>query len=149
MVPALIALLAGSICNGVEIKADEPATEGKVDKRLADMLAAALDYSRVGKWGKATHLLQGVLDRKDGLVPVKIKGKDGKEMDDLGSAHAEADRLIANLPSQGIEYYQAQYGPAAAELLKKAKDDRKLLEEVVRRYGNTDAGREAKKRLKE
>jgi hypothetical protein len=132
------------------VKADEPATEDKVDRRLADMLAAGHDYSRAKDWVKATHVLQQVLDRKDdGLVPVKIKGKDGKETDGLGSARAEADRLIANLPPEGIEYYQAQYGPAAAELLKKAKDDRKLLEEVARRYGNTDAGREAKKRLKE
>jgi hypothetical protein len=48
-----------------------------------------------------------------------------------------------------MAYYQGTYGLRAAAELEQAKDDRKLLEEIVRRYGHTDAGREAKRRLRE
>src|SRR6516162_11311793 len=61
------------------------------------------------------------------------------------SVKSEADRLLANLPPKGKDFYQVTYGPRAAEDLKKAKASSSIeqLTIVTRNYLHTDAGAEA------
>ena len=54
-------------------------------------------------------------------------------------------RLIGELPPDGLEFYQVQYGQAAEARLKEAleKNDSSILAEVAQRYLHTQAGGEA------
>src|SRR5262249_15385223 len=101
-------------------------------------------------WAVATTLLQKVLDLpEDALVQLTRKGPDGKETKVLVSLRAAADRLLEGFPLGGRAFYQREYGPKAAELLKQARlfGEPTILAEVMRRYLHTEAGAEAAERL--
>lgn len=57
----------------------------------------------------------------------------------------EADQLIASLPEEGREAYELAYGTDAAKRLEQAvaQRDFEAIEEISRRFGNTNAGEEA------
>src|SRR5262245_4301448 len=117
-------------------------SEAKWERRLA----AAADYIAEKDWQRATMILQSVLDVPDDVfVQVKRPGKDGKEITYRTSAHAQAERMIRELPAAGLAYYRRAFQKSAADLLKQAeaKDRRQRLEEVARRFLYTDAGGEA------
>ncbi|HKB36700.1 MAG TPA: hypothetical protein VKD72_09615, partial [Gemmataceae bacterium] len=101
-------------------------------------------------WAVATTLLQKVLDLpEDALVQLTRKGPDGKETKVLVSLRAAADRLLGEFPVAGRAFYQREYGPKAAELLRQARlfGEPTILAEVMRRYLHTEAGAEAAERL--
>jgi outer membrane protein assembly factor BamB len=115
-------------------------------------IEAARDYIQAKRWEEVARALQDILDDpQDKFAPLPRKGADGKEVEVPTSVRAEANRLLAALPKEGLEVYKSygEAGPKAAEYLKKAKDattseDRLLnLGLVVRNYLHTDAGGEA------
>ncbi len=115
-------------------------------------IEAARDYIDAKRWPEVAEALQHVLnDRQDKFAPLLRKGPDGKEIEVPTSVRAEANRLLAGLPPEGLEVYKAykDAGPAAAEYLQKAKSADSTEERlsylglVVRNYLHTDAGGEA------
>jgi hypothetical protein len=146
--PLTILLAAVAVGSGWG-DANTKKSKAVADQKTAATLDAARDYIHDQDWAKATHLLQRVLDlQEDRLVPLRIN-VEITEVTILVSARKRADWLVGQLPPKGMAFYRATYGPRAAADLEEGKDDRKLLEEILRRYGYTDAGWEAKKRLRE
>ncbi len=116
------------------------------DNTLRRKMEAVQDYIKAKDWVKACQLLQFIVEGdQDVFVPVKRTGADGSETSVDVSIKKEANRLIANLPPEGQEFYKLTYGQLATDKLKEAKEQRskKLLAEVIRSYQHTDAGIEA------
>ncbi len=114
------------------------------DKRR--QLEAARDYILDEKWNIALDLLHKLIaTREDVFAQIERMEPDGKKKSVMVSVKAEASRLLGTLPKNGMEAYKTQFGPQAAEDLKKAKatGDPALLAEVMRLYLYTDAGAEA------
>lgn len=67
----------------------------------------------------------------------------------IQSAKAEAEHLLLTLPTEGLELYRTEFGPQARAALDEAIAESNVsgIEEVVRRYFHTTAGREATYRL--
>ena len=88
-------------------------------------------------------------DDQDKFAPLVRKGPDGKEVEVPTSVRAEANRLLAALPAEGLAVYKTTVGPTAAGLLAtaKAEDATKTriseLGIILSRYLHTDAGAEA------
>src|SRR5207237_5936026 len=83
------------------------------------------------------------------FVTLKRKGKDGKERPVVVSLRAEAERRLAGMPAEGRAYYEKEYGPPAAVLVRQARilNEPSLLAEAMRRFLHTRAGAEAAERL--
>jgi outer membrane protein assembly factor BamB len=116
------------------------------DGRYKNKINAARDYIKDGNWETATEILQSLLQlREDVMVPKADDTDDAKEGSGMVSVKDEANRLLANLPPNGKEFYQLKFGPTATELLKRAKatNDVALLSQVVAHFLHTDAGFEA------
>jgi len=117
-----------------------PATDRSAQKILRAANALIDDKD----WALATKALQSLLDRaEDSHVEVIRPGSDGKRI--IVSTRSEAERVIRGLPAAGFQYYEKEYEPVAAQLLKEAKafkgDD--LLAEAARRFRYTKSGLEA------
>jgi outer membrane protein assembly factor BamB/tetratricopeptide (TPR) repeat protein len=111
------------------------------DPGTVAVLEAAADYIEEKEWVEALRVLQKLLSHKeDRLLPPR-----GKGAGTWRSARAEALRLMANLPPEGREFYQLNYGPKADALLKAALKDNKPeeLAQVAAEYLYTDAGLKA------
>lgn len=82
--------------------------------------------------------LQGILDAPEDFV-TNERGAGFRSM------KRAVEEMLATLPAEGKKFYNVQYGPAAAQLLREAteRDDIDQLREVVRRYFFTSAGAEA------
>jgi outer membrane protein assembly factor BamB len=112
-------------------------------------LEAAEDYIHDQKWNEVVLMLQAVLDTKEDsffLIPADPKNHLPERWT---SARAEAERLLANLPPAGREFYQLATEPRAQQLLKEAiaSRDPQRLPEIVRRYLYTNSGAEALEQL--
>jgi outer membrane protein assembly factor BamB len=116
-------------------------TETDYPKRLE----AVNDYLAHRSWENGMHLLQGFLDREDAFVALEQTGPDGKPVLTWSTLRAEADRMLAELPREGVDFYRLTYGPVAKDLLAEAKKkkDAALLALVAQRYLHTEAGGEA------
>jgi outer membrane protein assembly factor BamB len=118
-----------------------------IDPKLNKRLEAAKDLIKEQNWPKVVQLLQGLLDlnREDVFLEVVRKGVDGKKTIDRVGVRMEANRLIGQLPKEGLEYYRQAWGQKAASLLEKAKEtgDERMLSTVAISYLHTDAGAEA------
>jgi outer membrane protein assembly factor BamB len=122
----------------------------KDEKGRKKAIEAADDYIREEKWDIAIPHLQKLLEiDEDVFVHLTRKNAEGKEVLTWVSVKQEADRLLGNLPSSGLDFYKLTYGAKAADMLKKAKQngDHALLAEIMKKYGHTDAGAEAIKLL--
>lgn len=135
----------GAMESGVELPRDP-----ELNKRLD----AAADYLREKDWAKAVGILQRLVETGedvfirlnpdlvknlgDALPGFSIQGKDV-------SIRALAGRMIASLPKDAREIYQAAYGQTATNQLKEARDkgDLEQLSNVFRSFLHTDAGRQA------
>ncbi len=113
-------------------------------------IEAAREYIDAKRWPEVVKAIQLVLDDdQDKFAPLVRKGPDGKEVEVPTSVRAEANRLLAGLPADGLAAYKTTVGPAAVALLGAAASDeiseRRLAElgTVVSRYLHTDAGAEA------
>jgi outer membrane protein assembly factor BamB len=116
------------------------------DNELKKQIQAAVDYIHEEDWATATRTLQRLVERyQDVFVQLLRNGPDGKERLAWVSVKSEANRLIGKLPRKGMEFYKLTYGPPAAEMLKRAKEngDKASMGLVMARYFYTDAGAEA------
>jgi outer membrane protein assembly factor BamB len=116
------------------------------DSNLKSQVEAANDYIQAEDWVEACRVLQKLIDRPDDVfVPVPRTNPDGKEVTAWVSVKKEANRLLANLPEKGKDFYKLTYGPKAATLLAdaKAKSDPALMAQIAKFYLYTDAGLEA------
>src|SRR5262249_18743444 len=114
----------------------------------AQRLEAARAFARRQDWKAAVALVQKVLDDdKDPLGPA-----DGDGL--RRGLRPEAQRLLASLPAEGRDAYQAEFDDRAANWLKEAlklnasldREDERLTA-IVRRYLYPDAGPEAVRAL--
>jgi outer membrane protein assembly factor BamB len=113
-------------------------------------LAAAHDYSKVRAWAETVRLLQALLDAPaDSFRREPYRDKHGKSAERWTSIRAEAERLLANLPKEGKDFYLLTYEPKARAALDaaRARRDPAALQEVARRYRRTRAGTEALEQL--
>jgi outer membrane protein assembly factor BamB len=111
------------------------------------LIQAAQDYIKKKEWRVTCECLQSLLeDKQDSFIEidggVDDKGKPAKRR---VSVRTEANRLIGELPADGLETYQVMYGQAASDALKSALDtnDPALLAEVALRYLHTKPGADA------
>src|SRR5207245_6394499 len=105
--------------------------------------AARDDYIKNEAWDEAAGLLQKILDSKeDVFVQVRQKSVNNQERVRWVSAKAEANSLLGTMPSEGLPFYELQYGSTARKLLNEAKDksDPQILADVAQRYFHTEAG---------
>jgi outer membrane protein assembly factor BamB len=118
-----------------------------IDSKLNKRLEAVKDLIKEQNWPKVVQLLQALLDlqKEDLFLVVVSKGVDGKKRIDHVGVRMEANRLIGQLPRDGLEFYRQTFGQKAAEKLKTAKEtgDERLLSEVHTCFLHTDAGAEA------
>ncbi len=131
------------------------------DLERKDPIVAALDYIAAARtaedpqkkkeyWDIATTHLQALLDRReDVFVAVACKGTDGKETKARLSVKAEANRLIASMPAEGLDFYKVRYGELSGAMLRQARENNNIeqLSTLMARYLYTDAGGEATKLL--
>ena len=118
------------------------------DRKTSNQIKAAHEYIAAKDWDNAVRLLQRVLDdSEDSLLESEVKDAQGNVRVLRTSARAEAERLIAALPKQGLATYRVKVGGLALTALAKARANPSLLEAVVRRYFFTDAGAEALTRM--
>lgn len=116
------------------------------DNALAGRVAAAEDYIREKDWEKAVTQLQRLLDRKeDVFVQATRRDANGRETRPWVSVRAEAERLLASMPSEGLEFYRLNQRASSKQLLDKARaeSDPAILADVAKRYLYTEAGAEA------
>ncbi len=110
------------------------------------LIQAAQDYVKKQEWRIAGECLQSLLETpEDSFIEVSRKNQRGQDVTVRVSVRAEANRIIGQLPPDGLESYQVQYGQVAYERLKEAveKADPALLAEISQRYFNTKPGQEA------
>ncbi len=111
------------------------------------LIQAAQDYIKKEDWRVACECLQSLLEGKEDSF-IEVDGppdEKGKPTKRRVSVRTEANRLIGELPANGLETYQVMYGPAAANALKGALDanDPAMLAEVALKYLHTKAGADA------
>jgi outer membrane protein assembly factor BamB len=129
--------------------ADKPFTDAvtlPVDREARRLMQAAQDYIKKKEWRIAAECLQSLLEnREDSFLEVENANEQGKTEKRRVSVRTEANRLIGELPPDGLEFYQVQYGQAAEARLKEAleKNDPAIIAEVALRYLHTQAGAEA------
>jgi outer membrane protein assembly factor BamB len=103
-------------------------------------------YAGGDGWSTYVEILQDILDAPDdSFVAVERPGPAGKAVAAWVGARAEAMRLIAALPKDGLAAYAALTKLRSKDLLDEARrqGDRSRLEEVARRYPLTPSGVEA------
>lgn len=116
------------------------------DREARRLIQAAQDYIKKKEWRVAAECLQSLLEsREDSFLEIDGATEQGKPEKRRISVRSEANRMIGDLPPDGLEFYQVQYGQAAGERLKDAieKSDPALLAEVASRFLHTTAGAEA------
>jgi outer membrane protein assembly factor BamB/tetratricopeptide (TPR) repeat protein len=118
-----------------------------VNRQSKQLIQAAQDYIAKKEWGTAAECLQQLLeDKQDSFVEIDAASDDkGKPSKRRVSVRNEANRLIGELPPDGLQMYQVKYGQAASESLKEALEtnDPARLAEVAQRYLHTKAGADA------
>ncbi|VTR94908.1 oxidoreductase : Pyrrolo-quinoline quinone OS=Pirellula staleyi (strain ATCC 27377 / DSM 6068 / ICPB 4128) GN=Psta_4175 PE=4 SV=1: PQQ_2 [Gemmata massiliana] len=111
-------------------------------------LKAARDYLAFKEppYNTICPLLQNILDApSDSFFDVKYKVGNETRVNRI-SVKTEANRIIADFQSEGLQFYQQAYGATAAGLLDnaiEAKGDVAILADVSQRYFHTRAGAEA------
>ncbi len=93
-----------------------------------------------GHYSDASVLLDEILRRDEDFF---FKPDDDKPT--LSSLKAEAQKLIGEMPPDGLQAYQLQFGASAQQKLNAAiaSGDAKELEEITRRFFHTQAGYDA------
>src|SRR5436305_1387305 len=110
------------------------------------LIRTAQDYIKKKEWRTAVECLQSLLEnRDDSFLVIDAPDDQGRTEKRRISVRTEANRLIGDLPPDGLEFYQVQYGQAADARLKEAleRNDPAILAEVALRYQHTKAGAEA------
>src|SRR5689334_19883025 len=91
------------------------------DRESKRLIQAAQDYIKKKEWQVVCESLQSLLEGKeDSFLEVTTNDADGKPVTRRVSVRTEANRLIGELPPDGLEFYQVRYGPGAEARLKEA-----------------------------
>jgi outer membrane protein assembly factor BamB len=111
------------------------------DPALRKKLEAARDYIQTREWPEAVGLLQSLLDaRTDSFVEIPAAREGERSV--WRSTREEAERLLAKLPAEGLQYYRLAQDPPAQRMLKEAvkEGDIRKLAVIVRRFRFTPTG---------
>jgi outer membrane protein assembly factor BamB len=117
-----------------------------VDVKWEHRLVVVRDYIHAKRWAQAIQLLQTALDQPgDVYVNAKRKGKDGQVVAARMSLRDEAERIMREVPAEGLAFYRAANKEAAESLMKEAKalDSTDLYGLIAKRYLFTEFGPEA------
>jgi len=135
-VPALFNAAKSSASN--EVLADDPFPPP--DRRDLQRLSQAKELIAKGRYGEAVQYLGAILDGSEDYFFQPRQNKTTR-----CSLKNEAIRLIGQMPREGRELYELQYGSRARQLLEEATaaGDAQGLAEVSRRFFHTRAGYEA------
>ncbi len=117
-----------------------------VNRQSKQLIQAAQDYIAKKEWGTAAECLQQLLeDKQDSFIEIDAAPDDkGKPSKRRVSVRNEANRLIGELPPDGLQMYQVKYGQAASESLKdalEANDPARLAEVAQRVFAHQGRGR--------
>lgn len=133
----------------------QPGTpENEEDTRFTDRVRLPVDRSANRKiervkewiqreeWGDAVRLLQNILNSPEDVV---LKDEKGRWV----SVRYEANRILGEMPPNGRQFYELEYGTPARAALKRAMStgDPKTLADVALRFMHTEAGAEANQLL--
>jgi outer membrane protein assembly factor BamB len=110
------------------------------DRNVLQQLTKARQLLKEERYGDAVRYLGAVLEG-----PEDFFFQPDKNVPIHRSLKAEAQRLIGQMPRQGWELYQLQFGARAQRMLTDAKSsgNADLLADVSRRFFHTTAGHEA------
>lgn len=136
--PLLKRLLGGN--PQAKVDADQFTSNVKLpmDPRAKRRLDEAQRRITAQDWTNAIRLLQSLLDSPEDVF-LQDEGTR------LISVRAEANRLLGELPKEGKQFYEQEYGVTARTLLRKgqATGDADIFAAVAQRYLHTEAGAEA------
>ena len=112
-----------------------------------EQLRAVMDY--LGRtnvpWDVVTGTAQRLLDAKSDSF-YRLKDAKGNDTGAVVSVKSKVNQLLADLPKEGRQFYEQEFGPQANELLKKAVEagyDRATLADLSQRLYHTKAGAQA------
>ena len=110
------------------------------DREMVKKLADARKLLEEGRFGEAIRNLDGILE-----APEDSFFQPDKKSPLHRSLKAEAQRLLGELPPEGRELYELQYGARASKMLDEAlaANDPERLAEVSRRFFHTRSGSQA------
>jgi outer membrane protein assembly factor BamB/tetratricopeptide (TPR) repeat protein len=120
------------------------------DREAKGIMTAAQEYIKKKDWDVVARSLQYLLEKpEDSFFELKRRKPDGKEYTARISIRIEANRLIGDLPPDGLEVYRQKFGARAKQMLEEGieKNDPKILSLVAMRYRHTEAGVKAIHRL--
>ncbi|MFL5341960.1 MAG: PQQ-binding-like beta-propeller repeat protein, partial [Gemmataceae bacterium] len=110
------------------------------------VINAANDYIKKKDWDVAARSLQYLLEKpEDSFFAVTKKKPDGTQYTTRISIRLEANRMIGELPTEGLEVYRQKFGAKAKQMLEEgiARNDPQQLSLVAMRYRHTEAGNKA------
>src|SRR5438067_4485703 len=94
-----------------EDKAFTDAVTVPTNRESKRLIQAAQDYIKKKEWRVACECLQSLLeDKQDSFIEVEAADDAGKPAKRRVSVRTEANRLIGELPADGLETYQIMYG---------------------------------------
>ncbi len=112
-----------------------------------EQLRAVMDY--LGRtnipWDVVTGTAQRLLDAKSDSF-YRLKDAKGNDTGVVVSVKSKVNQLLADLPKEGRQFYEQEFGPQATESLKKAVEggyDRATLADLSQRLYQTKAGGQA------
>ena len=117
---------------------DPETDEGLSRRELTRRLTTAARTLEEQRYAEGVAQLQKILDNPRDEYCV-IPGQGPGET----SAKRTAEQMLAGLPAEGLEAYEAQYGPIAQKLLEELSARFQPLDPVIDRFLMTEAGREA------
>jgi outer membrane protein assembly factor BamB len=112
-----------------------------------EQLKAVMDYlARTSvPWDVVTSTAQRLLDAPSDSF-YRVKDAKGEDTGAVVSVKSKVNSLLAELPKEGKQFYEQEFGPRATELLKKAVADgydRAALSDISQRLYQTKAGAQA------
>lgn len=141
---AAAAILLGQASDGPESGAGKVVIPG-VDPRLPFRLGQAEEAAARGAWGDAIAILQEIVAEGDAVL-VRVDG---------GTRYLPASTLaraaLARLPAAGVAEYRRIHAGAAAELLRRAREDAdsRAYERVAALFAPSEAAADALRHLGE
>src|SRR5262245_23232388 len=89
-----------------------------VDVKSEHRLVVVRDYIDAKRWAQAIQLLQTAVDQPgDVYVNARRPGKDGKDVLARVSLRYETERILREMPAEGLAFYRAANKEAAEKLL--------------------------------
>lgn len=116
------------------------------DRKTLQSLRSAQEMLKENRFGEATRLLGAILESsEDYFYAPDRKAADPNGQRVYHSLKHEAQRIVGELPPEGMEAYELQFGAAARKRLDESVEqgDINVLAEVSRRFFHTKAGYEA------